>query len=379
MTTSHRGTSDATLAPPYLMESAPGTETTINGRNYLYFGGVSYFGLHADKDLMEEGIRSWRELGLGSATSRAGMGTVPLYLEVEEAAARFFGTEDAAYLVSGYTSNMAGAQALNEAGAFDVVFIDEHSHFCVGDAAMATGKPVHSFAHMDPGDLKVKLENLLEPGRTPLLMTDGLFPTFGRIAPIPDYVEVLEPYAGKMWIDEAHPVGIMGPNGRGTYDHFGLAGEGLFFGGTLSKAFGGFGGIIPGPKGFIDRVRSGPVMIAASAPPNPVAAATLAGVRKVAANPQWRERIWANARRLKDGLRDLGIEVEPTDVPIAAFPLGSAERMQAVHRELMELGICIQYTHYPGAGADGVLRMVVFSTHTDEQIDRLIGELGSVI
>jgi len=361
------------------MESAPGTETVINGRRYLYFGGVSYFGLHADPELMEEGIRAWRELGLGSATSRAGMGTTPLYLQVEAAAARFFGAEDSAYLVSGYTSNMAGVQALHEAGVFDVVFVDEHSHFCVKDAAMATGSPVHRFAHLDPGDLRRQIAEHLRPGDKPLLMTDGLFPTFGQIAPIPDYVEVMDPVDGTIWIDEAHPVGILGPNGRGTYDHFGLSGERLLFGGTLSKAFGGFGGIIPGTKAFVDRVRRGPVMIAATAPPNPVTAATLAGIERVAANPQWRERLWANARRLKAGLRGLGIEVEPTDVPIAAFSLGTAERMKAVHRGLMTRGISIQHTHYPGAGAGGVLRVVVFSTHSDEHIDRLIDELGAVI
>lgn len=186
-------------------------------------------------------------------------------------------------------------------------------------------------------------------------------------------------YDGTLWIDEAHPLGILGHRGRGTYDHFNLSGERLHFGGTLSKAFGGFGGIIPGSADFIARVRGGPVMIGASPPPSPVAAATLAGIERVAANPQWRNRLWANARRLREGIRGLGFEVESTHVPIAAFALGSAERMQQVHRELLERGIAIQYTHYSGAGADGVLRMVVFSTHTPEQIARLIEELGCLV
>ncbi len=160
-------------------------------------------------------------------------------------------------------------------------------------------------------------------------------------------------------------MGILGPHGRGTYDHYGLVGERLLFGGTLSKAFGGFGGVIPGPKGFIDRVRSGPVMIAASAPPSPVAAATLAGVEQVRSHLEFRERIWANARQLKQGIRGLGFEVEDTDVPIAAFALEGAKEMQRVHQEPMERGIAIQYTRYSGAGADGVLRTVVFSTHTE--------------
>jgi 7-keto-8-aminopelargonate synthetase-like enzyme len=328
---------------------------------------------------MEEGIRAWRAFGLGSATSRAGMGTIPLYLQVEAATAQFFGSESAAYLASGYLSNMAGVQALHEAGVFNAVFVDESSHFCVHDAAMATGVPVHRFAHLDPEDLEKQLKENLAPSQKPLLLSDGVFPTLGRIAPLPEYVQVLEAYDGTLWLDEAHAVGILGPHGRGTYDHYGLAGERLLFGGTLSKAFGGFGGIVPGPKAFIDRVRSGPVMIAASAPPSPVAAATLAGIERVQSHPEWRERIWANARQLKQGIRGLGFEVEDTDVPIAAFALDSAAEMQRAHHELMERGIAIQYSHYQGAGADGVLRVVVFSTHTEAQIARLIEELARVV
>ena len=379
MTHTQRGTTEGSLAPPYLMESAPGTETVINGRRYLYFGGVSYFGLHADEGLMAEGIRAWRELGLGSATSRAGMGTIPLYLQVEEAAARFFGAEDAAYLVSGYLSNMAGVQAMGEGGAFDAVFVDEHSHFCVKDAAMATGVPVHRFAHMDPTDLEKQLAQNLAPRQKPLLLTDGLFPTLGQIAPVPEYVAILEAYDGRIWLDDAHAVGVLGPRGRGTYDHYGLGGEQLLFGGTLSKAFGGFGGVVSGPKAFIDRVRSGPVMIGASSPPSPVAAATLAGIERVRSHPEWREQLRANARQLKQGIQRLGFDVEPTDVPIAAFALDNGQEMQRVHHELMKRGIAIQYSHYAGAGPDGVLRIVVFSSHTGEQIARLLEELGRVL
>ena len=112
---------------PYERESAPGTETVFNGRCYLYFGGVSYYGLHADAELMERGIETWRQLGLSSATSRSGMGTTPIYPRLEEAAAKFFDSEDAAYLVSGYLSNLAGIQALAESDPFDVVFVDEDS------------------------------------------------------------------------------------------------------------------------------------------------------------------------------------------------------------------------------------------------------------
>jgi len=364
---------------PFLMESPPGPETVINGRPRLYFGGVSYYGLHASPDLMKAGCDAWQRLGLGTATTRSGMGTAPIHLEVESAAARFFGVEDAAYMASGYLSNTAGVQALHAIGAFDAIFVDRQAHLCIGDAALSTGVPVHRFAHLDPDDLGAQLKQNLSSGQTPLVMSDGLFPTLGRIAPLPDYLEVLKPYGGLVWLDDAHPVGILGPNGRGTADYFGVTSERVFSGGTLSKAFGGFGGIVPGPADFLGRVRSGPVMIAASPTPSPVAAATFVGLELVAAHPEWRQQLWNNARALKDGLRRLGLEVDRTEVPIAAFSLESAETMHQVHSRLFERDIAIQYSHYPGAGADGVLRAVVFSTHTTDQIERLIDELGRLI
>lgn len=364
---------------PFLMESPPGPETVINGRPRLYFGGVSYYGLHGNPKLMKAGFEAWRRLGLGTATTRSGMGTAHIHLEVEAEAARFFGAEGAAYMASGYLSNTAGVQALHTTGAFDVIFVDQHAHLCIDDAALSTGVPVHRFAHLDPDDLEAQLMQKLTPGQTPLVMSDGLFPTLGRIAPLPDYLEVLKPYGGLVWLDDAHPVGILGPNGRGTADHYGVDSDRVFSGGTLSKAFGGFGGIVPGPADFVDRVRRGPVMIAASPPPSPVAAATLEGLELVAANPQWKQQLWNNARVLKDGLRRLGLDVDQTEVPIAAFTLESAERMQQVHTQLFERDIAIQYSHYPGAGAEGVLRAVVFSTHTTGQIERLIDALGRYI
>jgi len=361
------------------MESAPATETVFNGQPCLYFGGTSYYGLHASHDLMEAGCRAWQELGHSTATSRASMGTSPVYLQVEQASAEFFGTDSAAYLPSGYLNNLAGLKALRETGEFDVVFIDEHSHYCAFDAARAMGVPVHTIAHMAPGDLETKLVKHLRPGQIPLMMSDGLFSTFGRIAPVPEIVETLKPYNGLLWLDDAHPMGILGPNGRGTYDHYGLSGPHLLSGGTLAKAFGGFGGVIPGPARLIDRVMTGQVVSGASAVPPPLAAATLAGIKLVKNNPQWRERLWANARLLKQGISGLGFEVEDNDMPIAAFALGNSESMARIQRELLEGGIAIQHTRYPGVGDEGVLRMVVFSTHTKDQIQRLIDELGRLV
>lgn len=366
-------------SPRWLMGSAPATQTLINNKRCLYFGGTSYYGLHANRSLMEAGVQAWREFGHGTATSRAGMGTNSLHVQVEQAAAEFFDTDSASYLPSGYLSNLAGLKVLRENHEFDVIFVDEHSHYSVFDAARAVDVPVHPVAHLALGDLEEKLQRCLQPGQRPLVLGDAIFPTLGQIAPAPSILQVLEPYDGLLWLDEAHSLGILGPNGRGIYDHFGVSGSHLLSGGTLAKAFGGFGGVISGSQRFVEQVARGQVVCGASSVPPPLAATTLAGIEKVAANPQWRERLQANARMLKEGVRSLGFEVEDNDLPIAAFQLGDTSSMEHVQHRLMERGIAIQHVHYAGVGAEGALRAVVFSTHTDDQIAQLIDELRRLV
>ena len=367
------------LSTRYLMESAPGPETLINGQRYLYFGGTSYYGLHHHPDLMTAGIETWKAIGTNTATSRDGMGTAPVHVQVETAASKFFATEDAAYLASGYLNNTAGVQALHRSGAFDIIFVDEHAHYCVHDAARTTGARIHRFSHRSPEDLNWQLSQYLRPGQTPLVMSDGLFPGLGKIAPLGDYLALLEPYGGLIWLDDAHAAGVLGPHGRGSADYFCIDSDRVFAGATLAKAFGGFGGIVSGSAQFIATVRSGPTLVAATAPPSPLAAASAVGLELVLANPQWRHTLWDNARLLKNGLCGLGLDIDETEVPIAAFALESQRRMQQVHQQLMEKNIAIQLHKYPGGATSGMLRMVVFSTHSKQQIGQLIDALSTVL
>lgn len=371
--------SQAPGARPYLIESAPDSETVFNGRNCLYFGGTSYYGLHADERLMQAGFEAWKQLGHSTATSRAGMGTTRLYFDVEHAAAEFLGSEASAYLPSGYLSSLAGLKALRTMKAFNVIFIDEHAHYCGFDAARATGCPVHVVRHASPENLEELLKRKLQVGQVPLMLSDGIFPTLGEIFPADVYASVLEPFGGLLWLDESHSLGVLGPNGGGVYDRYGLSGGRLYSSGTMAKAFGGFGGIVPGNREFIEVVLTDEVVAGASAAAPPLAAATLKGIELLSNNPQWRDKLKRNASRLKAGLGELGFETEDNGVPIAAFSLGDEKSMAHVKHTLMKRDIAIQHAHYSGVGEEGVLRMVVFSTHTDEQIDRLIEELRQLV
>jgi 7-keto-8-aminopelargonate synthetase-like enzyme len=365
-------------APPpaggFIMESAPGPETVINGKRCLYFGGTGYFALHGHPEVIDAGVAAFRKYGTHSATSRTGFGNTPVQIELERQIAGFFGTEDSIHFVSGYLDNLFLVQALkDQVGA---IFIDETSHFSIRDAVYSALKPVTTFKHRDPEDLSRQLKAKLKAGDVPLVMSDGIFPTFGVIAPVPEYVKILEPYQGFLSLDDSHAVGHLGPNGRGTYDYFGIKHDRCFYAGTMSKAFGGHGGFIPASKAFIDHIKATCGAYPGATPsPTSAMAASLKGLEIVKREPQRRERLRRNVARVKTGLKKLGYDMNDTPVPIVTWVLKSADDMKKVQRELLDRGIAVALLKYVGAPAGGVLRASIFSEHTPEQIDRLLAEL----
>lgn len=387
----------------FVMESAPGAEIVLDGRRYLYFAGTGYLGLQGHAEVIRAACEATRRYGIGSATSRTGFGNTPPTLEVERQAARFFGMDESFYFVSGYVSNHVLLSALE--GAFDAVFVDERSHYCVFEAARACARPVFNFRHRDPEDLEHGLRRHLKPGERPVVLTDGVFAGMGRIAPVAEYRKVLASYPGAILaVDDAHGIGVLGASGRGTLEHAGLmggndnndggavnavhplgpcasSGPGVFFCGTLSKAIGGFGGILPGSQSFIEGVKkTSRYYSGASAPPIPAAAATAKALEIVRADPGLRRRLWENVGQVKSGLRRHGLSVDDTPVPILGLEIGTGANMQRLQESLKERGILIAYmAAYSGLGPEGALRLAVFATHTDAMIRRLLEELARVL
>jgi len=397
-----------------VMQSPPGAETVIDGRRYLYFSGTGYLGLQGHPEVIRAACQATEQYGIGSATSRAGYGDTPPILEAERQAARLFGTQTAFYFMSGYVGNDILARSIE--GEVDAVFVDECSHYCVHEAAERLAKPLHLFRHADPGDLAEKLRSHAPPGARPLVMSDGVFAALGTIAPVAEYCDILRAYPGSsLAIDDAHGLGVLGPNGRGTLEHAGLFERGvneeesqenpgqspvltedqrgkrgqapfsdsprLFLCGTLSKALGGYGGIIPGARGTIERMKSASHYFAGASPvPVPVAAASARALQLAVDQPELRTRLGENVRAVRSGLREMGIEVADTPAPIISLALGTAENMERIHRELDARGILIPYQRtYSGLGPEGALRLAVFATHTAEMIARLLDELRRLV
>jgi len=363
----------------------------VDGRRYIYFGGTGYLGLASHPKVVEAACAAVRRYGVHAATSRHGFGHTPAILDAERAVAEFFETEDAFYYASGYLVNHIMLQAL--ASRVDSVFVDRHSHYCVWEAARLSGKKVTAFAHRDPNDLQSQLAAHLQRGQRPLVMTDGVFPITGALAPLPDYLDVLSAYPGAvLHVDDAHGFGVLGGRGRGTLEHFGLWGDqatwrepstGPFLTvcGTLSKALGGYGGVIPGSGDFIRHVRSSSHYYdGASAPSSADAGASAAALRIAREEPSLRDCLRRNSSLLRSGLRDLGLSVE--DGPSAHFSLsvGTAGDMGRLHQELRNSGYLVPYaTVYPGLGPEGALRFAVCALHTPEMIQGLLARLKELL
>ncbi len=374
------------VMPPPVMQSAPAPETVIDGIRYLYFGGTSYLGLAADPRVIDAGCDAMRRFGVHSATSRAGCGTTPPLLAVERETAAFFGTEDAFHFSSGYAGNHIVVQAL--APEVDVVLVDEASHFCVQEASRLAAKPVLSFRHRDPEDL----ERQLGLHRRVLVMADAVGPATGALAPVLEYLRVLESRErGLVLLDDAHGFGVLGPEGRGWLEELGVwertnrlpaaQGTGLFVVGTLAKALGGFGGILPGSSEWLARVRQASHYFdGASAPAAASAGASARALELVRSEPWRRSRLHENIARLRDGLRRMGIPVPPGRSAQVGIQVGDAVQMQRLHQELRSRGIWVPYFGaYSGLPLGGVLRIAVFATHTPDQIDHLLNALQSLI
>lgn len=359
----------------YEMNSMPGPEVTLDGKRYLYFAGTSYFQLHSHPELIEASKRAIELYGTGSATTRTLTGTTPLLKEIEKKLATYFNTEDAVYLPSGYLSSLAGFKALDAQFHYDAIFIDEGSHYSLHENSIATGKKVIRFKHLDPDDLRVKIKLNIGDFTLPLIVSDGLFPICATLAPVELYLEIAEEFDGLILIDDAHGVGILGQNGRGTCEALGIKSDRIFTGATLSKAFGSYGGILTGQASLMEEVRRGSVLTGTNSPMSAAVAAGIKGLELVRSQPELRKKLWENSKFLKEGLSSIGISVKQNEIPIVSFSYGSAEKMQALQQSLMNRGIYIQHVYYQGSGPEGILRIVVSSGHSHKQITKLLDTL----
>lgn len=387
------------------LDGPPDATVTIGNRNYEYYSGNGFFGLQAHPAIIASVCESVLKYGLGTATTRSSFTSPPVF-DVERRLASALGTERAFYLASAYLANHIVLNSLE--GTFDRVFIDESSHPSLFDAIRilhGTKYRPNVFKHRNIEHLEQLLKESLAPGERPILLSDGLFSSFGTIAPLDDYIKIFCEYPGSsILIDDVCGFGVLGENGRGTLEHFRFdtvkanrtimdftdfgdmvaapaSPTKMYFTVSMSKAVGGFGGGIAGSTTFIEHLfETSKVLGSASAPPNPIASATACGLSILFDDDELRNQLRRNVLHLKMRLRDAGFEVDDTPVPIALLKIGSAVNMRKIQSQLLEKDILITYLpRIAGLGSEGALRIAVFATHTEDMIDRLVDTLTTIV
>ena len=348
----------------------------IDGRPYLNFAGNNYLALNDHPALRQaalDEVTTGKTFSMFLSTAY-GAGEAA-YLAVEEEACRYFGTEAAVYLPSGYFighAAMAGLRPL-----FDCIVIDEMAHWCMQDAAKLSERPTYRFRHDDATDLERVLTEKAD-GQRPLIVTDGSFATSGRLPRLDLYETLATESGGIVFVDESHSVGVIGERGRGAHEYFGC-GPTVYFGATFSKAICGEGGIFVGSRGVVDRAVTSTVLRGSSKGSPISARISAAGMKVIRENPAMIRELAAKSKALRQGLRSLGLAIEDSPAPVFSFSLGSFAANRELQEALFARGIYVLHSNYIAAGPGGCIRVTTFSDHAMEDIDRLVNAVGEVV
>jgi 8-amino-7-oxononanoate synthase len=361
------------------MESSAGARTVFNGREMDYFAGTGYLGLQNHPAVVQAAQEAMRKYGLSTATSRGGYGEHEIYDELEQEACAYFGAERVLYFASGYMGTSILTQATGN--RFDHIFIDSSAHFSLWDAAYATNQAITPYHHVKAQSLAEKLRSELRPRERPLVLSDGVFPVSGEIAPLPEYLELVKPLQGLVYLDDAHAVGVLGKKGGGTPEFYDIQDESCRTSATLAKALGGFGGIIWGTDKWVKSIdRASRISVGASPPPLVVAAASAVALMVARTSPELRQRLWNNITRARNGLLALGWELADTPVPILCLDSRQDISLEQIKKKLFEKAIAVELVRsYTSTPAGGALRIAIFATHSAAQIDRLVDEISRCI
>lgn len=360
------------------LQSACEPVCIADGREVINLASNNYLGLANHPKLKEAAIRAVRELGAGTGAVRTITGTMAIHMELERRIAAFKNAEACVVFQSGFAANAGTVSAI--LGPEDHIVSDELNHASIIDGCRLSKAKIHIFRHRDAAHAEEILAGLQnEPGRK-LLITDGVFSMDGDIGPLPQLVEIAEKYGAIMMVDDAHASGVLGRNGRGTVDHFGVHGRVHIQVGTLSKAIGVLGGYVCGSRDLIEYLyhRARPFLFSTSHPPA-VTAACMAAFELLEQEPERIERLWDNTRYFKAALRDQGFDTGSSETPITPIMVGEAATAHKFSAALFEEGLWATGIGYPTVPRGKArVRTIVTAAHTREQLDRAVEILARV-
>jgi 8-amino-7-oxononanoate synthase len=367
---------------PYFhpLQSAPGDEVVVDGKKVIMAGSNNYLGLVNHPKVKEAAAKAAMEFGSGCTGSRFLNGTLDLHLELEHRLAKFMKCEAAQVFSTGFQTNLGTISCL--VGKNDAIVIDRQVHACIVDGARLSYGKIYKFAHNDMDDLERVLAHVRDNNTRGgiLIAVDGVFSMEGDIINLPKVVEIAQRYGARILVDDAHSIGVLGETGAGTAEHFGLSDKVDITMGTFSKSFASLGGFIAGEEDVIEYVKhhARALIFSASIPPAN-AAAVLAALDIIESEPERRERLWKNARRMQKEFRDLGFNIGNTQTPIVPIVVGDDLDAFAFWKALFDNGVFTNPVISPAVPpGQAMIRTSYTATHTDEHLDRIVEVVAKV-
>lgn len=350
---------------------------TLNGRQALMFGSNNYLGLTTHPRVKEASIEAIRKYGTGCSGSRMLNGTLDIHIQLEEELADFTGKEATLLFSTGFMTNGCLSALLSRD---EFAILDKSVHASIIYGTMATFSKNHRrFKHNDMTDLGAILE-ALPPEKGKLVVVDGVFSMEGDTAPLPEIVQHCQRHGARLYVDEAHGIGVLGENGVGTAEHYGVLKETDILMATFSKSFAATGGFVASERPVIEYLKhhSLPFIYSASMPAPSVAAAR-ASLRIIREEPDRRRQLLDNARQIRDGLVRLGFDLFPAHIitPVIPVIIDDEVLLCQFFHALLAAGIYTNPIFRPAAERC-MIRVSCMATHTSAQIDQLLNTMAEL-
>lgn len=364
---------------PYFkpLTDTDGSVVVIEGQEVIMAGSNNYLGLTNDPRLMEAAQKAISKYGTGCTGSRYLNGTLDLHLLLEDKLASFMQKDNCVLFSTGYQTNEGSIQIL--AGRNDVIFSDKDNHACIVTGTLLSNARTVRYYHNDMNHLRKLLERE-SPAAGKIIVSDGVFSMSGTLAKIPQLVALSKEFNARLYLDDAHAIGVIGDGGRGSASSFGLLDEVDLISGTFSKSFASLGGFLVGDRAIIEYVRhhSPAHIFSASMPPANVA--TVLKALEVLQEETWRlTRLEEISNYMRKGLKDLGFNVWTSESPIIPVVIGDLMDCLKFWRELFEAGVYANAVVPPAVPrGQSIIRTSYMATHTNDQLDSILDAFRKV-
>lgn len=358
---------------PYFrqIDETHGNYVMCDGERKIMIGSNNYLGLAQDERVIEAACEATRAYGAGCTGSRLLNGTIRLHSQLEEALADFLQREAVLLFSTGFFANQGALASLTEDG--DVILCDRENHASIIDGCQFAPAKLVPYRHNSASSLGNRLKRQA-PEAGKLVVMDGVFSMSGDIADLPPQLEVAKSYGARVYVDEAHSLGVLGPKGRGVVHHFGLNDDVDIVMGTFSKSLGSMGGFIAGDRQMIEflKHRARCLIFTASLAPA-VAGGVLKALEIMQQEPERMEQLWRNTHKMHEGFKRIGFKIGTTQTPIVPILIGSEAKAFMFTQRLFEEGVFATPAIYPAVRyGEAIVRTSYMATHTDADLDHVL-------